>query len=65
MRDIDDAWRHVERVLVRQKLQVARGSVCDVVSSCSWFGFARDWLFCRSMPLIWQLDEQNDDIRDL
>ena len=56
------AWRRVERVIVRQKLQPARGGACDVVSSRSWLGFARDWLFCRSMPLLLQLDEQNDDI---
>ena len=48
-----------------QKLQAARGSACDVVSGHSWLGFARDWLFCRSMPLLWQLDKQNDDIREL
>ena len=65
MRDTDGEWRRVKCVLVRQKLQAARGSVCDVVSGRSWLGFARDWLFYRSMPLIWQLDEQNDDIRDL
>ena len=65
MRDTDGAWRRVERVLVRQKFQAVRGSACDVVSGCSWLGFARDWLFCRSMPLLWQLDEQNDDIREL
>ena len=55
----------MERVFARQKLQVARGRVCDVVSGRSWLGFARDWLFCRSMPLLSQLDEQNDDIREL
>ena len=59
VRDTDGAWR---RVLVRQKLQAARGSACDVFSGRSWLGFAWDWLFCRSMPLLWQLDEQNDDI---
>ena len=31
------AWRHVERVLVRQKLQPACGGACDAVSGCSWF----------------------------
>ena len=59
------AWLRMERVLVRQKLQAMRGGACDVVSSCSWLGFARDWLFCRSMPLLSQLDKQNDDIREL
>ena len=65
VRDTDGVWRCVERVLVRQKLQAARGSACDVVSGRSWLGFARDWLFCCTMPLLWQLDEQNDDIREL
>ena len=41
------------------------GDACDVFSGRSWLGFAWDWLFCRSMPFIWQLDEQNNDIRDL
>ena len=50
---------------MRQKLQATRGGGCNVVSGRSWLGFARDWLFCRSMPLLWQLDEQNDDIREL
>ena len=59
------AWRHVERVLVRQKLQPACGGACDAVSGCSWLGFAWDWLFCLSMPFLWQLSEQNVDIRVL
>ena len=42
-------WQRVERVLVRQKLQAARGGACDAVSSRSWLGFARDWLLCLSM----------------
>ena len=65
VKDSNDAWRRVERVLVRQKLQEVHGGACDVVSGRSWLGFAQDWLFCRSMPLLWQLDEQNDDIREL
>ena len=55
--DTDGAWQRVECVLMRQKLQPARGGACDVVSGRSWLGFARDWLFCRFMPLLWQLDE--------
>ena len=58
-------WRCVERVLVRQELQPARGSACDAVSGRSWLGFARDWLFCLSMPFLWQLNVQNVDIRVL
>ena len=59
------AWRRVERVLVRQKLQAARGGTCDAVSGRSWLGFARDWPFCLSMPVVWQLNAQNVDIRVL
>ena len=50
------AWRCVERVLVRQKLQAARGGTCDAVSGRSWLGFARDWPFYLSMPVVWQLN---------
>ena len=56
------AWRHM---LVRQKLQPAHGGACDAVSGRSWLGFARDWLFCLSMPFLWQLNVQNVDIRVL
>ena len=59
------AWRRVGRVLVRQKLQPVRGGACDAVSGCSWLGFARDWPFCLSMPIVWQLNAQNVDIRVL
>ena len=41
----DGAWRRVERVLVRQKLKLARGGACDAVFGRSWLGFARDGLF--------------------
>ena len=61
----DGAWWRVERVFVRQKLQAARGGACDAVSGRSWLGFARDWMFCLSMPIIWQLNAQNVDIRVL
>ena len=57
--------RRVERVLVRQKLHPTRGGACDAVSGCFWLGFARDWLFCLSMPFLWQLNAQNVDIRVL
>ena len=39
--------------------------VCEAVSGRSWLGFARDWMFCLSMPVIWQLNAQNVDIRVL
>ena len=57
--------RRVERVLVRQKLQPAHRGTCDAVSGRSWLGFSRDWLFCLSMPFLWQLNAQNVDIRVL
>ena len=38
---------------------------CDAVSGRSWLGFARDWLFYLSMPVLWQLNAQNVDIRVL
>ena len=62
MAGTDSAWRHVERVLVRQKLQVAHGGACDAVSSHSWLGFARDWLFYLSMPVLWQLNADRKSV---
>ena len=62
VKDTGRAWQHV---LVRQKLQPVHGGACDVVSGHSWLGFARDWLFFHFMPLLWQLDDQNDEIREL
>ena len=62
---IDGAWRRVERVFVRQKLQAVRGGACEAVSGRSWLGFAQDWMFCLSTPVIWQLNAQNVDIRVL
>ena len=59
------AWWRVESVFVRQKLQAARGGACEAVSGRSWLGFARDWMLCLSMPVIWQLNAQNFDIRVL
>ena len=57
----DRAWWCVERVLVRQNDEGA----CEVVSGRSWLGFSQDCMFCHYMPLLWQLDEQNDEIREL
>ena len=65
MAGTDGVWRRVERVLMRQKLQPACGGACDAVSGRSWLGFAQDWLFCLSMPVLWQLNAQNVDIRVL
>ena len=65
MRGTDGAWWRVERVLVRPKLLTTREGACDVVYGLSLLGFARNWLFCHFMPLLWRLDEQNDDIREL
>ena len=50
---------------MRQKLQAVRGGACDAVSGRSWLGFARDWMFCLSMPVICQLNAQIVDIRVL
>ena len=63
--DTGGAWRRVELVLVRQKLQPAHGGACDAVSGRFWLGFAWDWLFCLFMPFLWQLNAQNVDIRVL
>ena len=52
------SWR-VERMFDGQKLLAAR---VKSFFGCSWLGYARDWLFCHSMPLLWQLDEQKDEI---
>ena len=41
------------------------GGACDAVSGRSWLGFTRDWMFYLSMPVIWQLNAQNVDIRVL
>ena len=54
--------QRVERMLVRQELQLARGGACEAVSSRSWLGFSQDWLFCLPMPFLWLLNEQNVDI---
>ena len=59
------SWRRVWRVFVRQKIQAARGGACEMFFGSSWLGFARDCLFCHSIPLLLQLDEQNDEIREL
>ena len=37
----------------------------EVVVGRSWLGFARDCLFCLSMPVVWQLNAQNVDVRVL
>ena len=65
MADTNGAWQRVECVLMRQKLQPAHGGTCDSISGRSWLGFAWDWLFCLSMPFLWQLNKQNVDIRVL
>ena len=46
----DDEWRHVERVLVRQKLQPMHGGACEVVFGSSLLGFSRDRKICQSVP---------------
>ena len=51
--DTNGAW---QRVFVRQKLPPARGGACDAVSGRSWLGFARDLLFCLSMPFFFAVE---------
>ena len=34
-------------------------SACEVVSSGSWLGFARDCQICQYVPWLWQFDQQN------
>ena len=48
----DGAWWCMERMLARQKFQSAHGGAREVVFGRSWLGFARDWLFFHSMPLL-------------
>ena len=61
-------WRVSERGLAREargryrRRVAARGGACDAVYGRSWLGFARDWLFCLSMPFLLQLNAQNVDI---
>ena len=57
--DTDDTWQRVE---ARAREAETSAGACDTVSGRSWLGFARDWLFCLSMPFIWQLNAQNVDI---
>ena len=54
--ETDGAWRPM---LVRQKLQAARGGSCEVVSGSSLLGFARDRNICQSVLWLWQFDQQN------
>ena len=56
------AWETLAVRGVRAREAETSDGACDVVSGRSWLGFARDWLFCCSMPLLSQLDEQNNDI---
>ena len=58
----DDAWRRVAALGVRAHEAKTSAGACDSVSGRSWLGFAWDWLFCLSMPFLWQLNVQNVDI---
>ena len=72
-------WRHLRAYVAGREAQqargalgargwaweLARGGTCDAVYGYSLLGFTRDWLFCLSMPFLWQLNEQNVDIREL
>ena len=53
MRETDGAWMRVAARGARAREAETSAGACDVVSGHSWLGFARDWLFCHSMPLLW------------
>ena len=57
--------RYRRRVAARAREAETSAGACDAVFGRSWLGFARDWLFCLSMPIVWQLNAQNVDIRVL
>ena len=59
------AWRCVAARGARAREAETSAGACDAVSGRSWLGFARDWPFCLSMPIVWQLNAQNVDIRVL
>ena len=59
------AWQVPAARGARAREVETSAGACDAVSSRSWLGFARDWLFCLSMPVLWQLNAQNVDIRVL
>ena len=61
----DGAWQRVAARGARVREAETSGGACEAVSGRSWLGFARDWMFCLSMPVIWQLNAQNVDIRVL
>ena len=61
----DVVGREAQQARVARKRVAGTDGVCDAVSSRSWLGFAQDWLFCLSMPFLWQLNAQNVDIRVL
>ena len=63
--DTGGAWWRVAACGARPREAGTSAGACDVVSGCSWLGFARDWPFCLSMPIVWQLNAQNVDIRVL
>ena len=48
-------WRRVAAYGVCAREAKTSAGACDAVSGRSWLGFARDWLFCLSMPFLWQL----------
>ena len=48
--------RYQRHVAVRACEAETSAGACDAVSGRSWLGFARDWTFCLSMPVVWQLN---------
>ena len=61
----EGAWQSLTARGARVREAETSGRACEAVSGRSWLGFARDWMFCLSMPVIWQLNAQNVDIRVL
>ena len=59
------AWQALTTRGARVREAETSGGACEAVSGRSWLGFAQDWMFCLSMPVIWQLNAQNVDIRVL
>ena len=59
------AWKIPAALAAHAREAETSAGVCDAVSGRSWLSFARDWMFCLSMPVVWQLNAQNVDIRVL
>ena len=47
------AWQALTTRVARVREAETSGDACEAVSGRSWLGFAQDWMFCLSMPVIW------------